>query len=159
MVSALVHHGVRQVVLSPGSRNSSFAIAFDAHPQFETLVVNDERAAAFIALGWVQQTQIPVALCCTSGSACLNYYPAIAEAYYRNIPLLVLTADRPAKWINQGDGQTIVQAEVFNNHTHAYLGFDEDNFAVNPTSIQQIHHFLQFQIFSCYMKNNLVNIF
>ena len=143
VVSALAHHGVRRVIHSPGSRNSSFAIAFEAHPAIETIVVHDERAAAFIALGWAQQTQTPVAICCTSGSACLNYYPAIAEAYYRNIPLLVLTADRPAKWINQGDGQTIVQAEVFKNHTHAYLGFDEDNFAVNPTPIQQIHNFLQ----------------
>lgn len=143
VVAALAHHGVRRVILSPGSRNSPLVIALDAHPSFETLVVHDERAAAFIALGWAQQTHTPVALCCTSGSACLNYYPAIAEAYYRNTPLLALTADRPAKWINQGDGQTIVQAEVFKNHTHAYLGLDEDNFSVNPTSTQQIHDFLQ----------------
>ena len=143
VVAALAHHGVRQVVLSPGSRNSSFAIAFDAHPQFETLVVHDERAAAFIALGWAQQTQTPVVICCTSGSACLNYYPALAEAYYRNIPIIALTADRPAKWINQGDGQTIVQAEVFKNHAHAYLGFDEDHFEVNPQTTSQLHAFLQ----------------
>ena len=143
VVAALAHHGVRQVVLSPGSRNSSFAIAFDAHPQFETLVVHDERAAAFIALGWAQQTQTPVAICCTSGSACLNYYPALSEAYYRNIPILGLTADRPAKWINQGDGQTIVQAEVFKNHAHAYLGFDEDQFVADPQTTAQLHAFLQ----------------
>jgi 2-succinyl-5-enolpyruvyl-6-hydroxy-3-cyclohexene-1-carboxylate synthase len=143
VVAALAHHGVRLVVLSPGSRNSSFAIAFDAHPQFETLVVHDERAAAFIALGWAQQTQTPVAICCTSGSACLNYYPALSEAYYRNIPIVALTADRPAKWINQGDGQTIVQAEVFKNHAHAYLGFDEDQFVADPQASAQIHAFLQ----------------
>ena len=143
VVAALAHHGVRQVVLSPGSRNSSFAIAFDAHPQFETLVVHDERAAAFIALGWAQQTQTPVAICCTSGSACLNYYPALSEAYYRNMPILALTADRPAKWINQGDGQTIVQAEVFKNHAHAYLGFDEDQFVADPQTTAQLHDFLQ----------------
>lgn len=143
VVAALAHHGVRQVVLSPGSRNSSFAIAFDAHPEFETLVVHDERAAAFIALGWAQQTQTPVAICCTSGSACLNYYPALSEAYYRNIPILALTADRPAKWINQGDGQTIVQAEVFKNHAHAYLGFDEDQFVADPQTTAQLHTFLQ----------------
>jgi 2-succinyl-5-enolpyruvyl-6-hydroxy-3-cyclohexene-1-carboxylate synthase len=142
VVAALAHHGIQKVVLSPGSRNASFAIAFDAHPQIETLVVHDERAAAFIALGWAEQTQTPVAICCTSGSACLNYYPALAEAYYRNIPILALTADRPSKWINQGDGQTIVQAEVFKNHAHAYLAFDEDSFENNSASKRAITHFL-----------------
>ncbi len=144
VVAALAHYGIQQVILSPGSRNSSFAIAFDAHPSIETMVVHDERAAAFIALGLAEQTQQPVALCCTSGSACLNYYPALAEAYYRNIPLLALTADRPAKWINQGDGQTIVQAEVFKNHCHAYLGFDEDTFVLNKQSQAQMSEFLQY---------------
>jgi 2-succinyl-5-enolpyruvyl-6-hydroxy-3-cyclohexene-1-carboxylate synthase len=142
VVAALAYHGIQKVVLSPGSRNASFAIAFDAHPQIETLVVHDERAAAFIALGWAEQTQTPVAICCTSGSACLNYYPALAEAYYRNIPILALTADRPSKWINQGDGQTIVQAEVFKNHAHAYLAFDEDSFENNSASRFAITHFL-----------------
>jgi 2-succinyl-5-enolpyruvyl-6-hydroxy-3-cyclohexene-1-carboxylate synthase len=142
VVAALAYHGIQKVVLSPGSRNASFAIAFDAHPQIETLVVHDERAAAFIALGWAEQTQTPVAICCTSGSACLNYYPALAEAYYRNIPILALTADRPSKWINQGDGQTIVQAEVFKNHAHAYLAFDEDSFEHNSASKRAITHFL-----------------
>lgn len=142
VVAAMVQHNIRKVVVSPGSRNSPFAIAFDAHPQIETLVVHDERVAAFIALGLAQESQMPVAICCTSGSACLNYYPALAEAYYRNIPLLALTADRPAKWINQGDGQTIVQAEVFKNHSHAYLGFDEDSFDYNAHNTQQIQSFL-----------------
>ena len=142
VVEALAYHGIQKVILSPGSRNAPFAIAFDAHPQIETLVVHDERAAAFIALGWAEQTQTPVAICCTSGSACLNYYPALAEAYYRNIPILALTADRPTKWINQGDGQTIVQAEVFKNHSHAYLAFDEDNFTYNAAQLVQISTFL-----------------
>jgi 2-succinyl-5-enolpyruvyl-6-hydroxy-3-cyclohexene-1-carboxylate synthase len=142
VVAAIVQQGIQKVILSPGSRNAPFAIAFDAHPQIETLVVHDERSAAFIALGIAEQTQKPVALCCTSGSACLNYYPALAEAYYRQIPILALTADRPSKWINQGDGQTIVQAEVFKNHTHAYLGFDEESFVVDPTNKNTIQHFL-----------------
>ena len=133
---------VRYVVISPGSRNSPFAIAFDAHPAIQTLVVHDERCAAFIALGIAQETQTPVALCCTSGSACLNYYPAIAEAYYRNIPLLVLTADRPADWINQGDGQTIVQREVFKNHTRAYLELDESGFELSAALEQNLQQCL-----------------
>ena len=147
VVEALVQHGIQKVVLSPGSRNAPFAIAPYAHPQIETRVVHDARAAAFIALGWAEQSQTPVAICCTSGSACLNYYPAIAEAYYRNIPILALTADRPAKWINQGDGQTIVQAEVFKNHTHAYLGFDEEMLLhymiVSEEQFQLVIHLLE----------------
>jgi 2-succinyl-5-enolpyruvyl-6-hydroxy-3-cyclohexene-1-carboxylate synthase len=135
--------GIQYVVLSPGSRNAPFAIAFDAHPDIQTLVIHDERAAAFVALGLAQETQKPVALCCTSGSACLNYYPALAEAYYRNIPLLVLTADRPAEWINQGDGQTIVQREVFKNHAHAYLELDESGFQLNNKLESQLQQTLE----------------
>lgn len=135
--------GIQYVVLSPGSRNAPFAIAFDAHPDIQTLVIHDERAAAFVALGLAQETQKPVALCCTSGSACLNYYPALAEAYYRNIPLLVLTADRPAEWINQGDGQTIVQREVFKNHAHAYLELDESGFQLNNELESQLQQTLE----------------
>ena len=109
-------HGIRKIVFSPGSRNSPFAISFDENPFFETYIIHDERSAAFFALGIAQELQEPVALCCTSGTAALNYYPAIAEAYYRSIPLLVITADRPESWINQGDGQTIVQRDVYKNH-------------------------------------------
>ncbi|MFM8595998.1 MAG: 2-succinyl-5-enolpyruvyl-6-hydroxy-3-cyclohexene-1-carboxylic-acid synthase [Flavobacteriales bacterium] len=138
LVNRAAEAGVGYVVLSPGSRNAPFAIAFDAHPQIQTLVIHDERCAAFIALGLAQETKKPVALCCTSGSACLNYYPAIAESYYRNIPLLVLTADRPADWINQGDGQTIVQHEVFKNHTRAFLELDQNSFELNSHLEQQL---------------------
>jgi 2-succinyl-5-enolpyruvyl-6-hydroxy-3-cyclohexene-1-carboxylate synthase len=109
-------HGIRKIVFSPGSRNSPFAISFDENPYFETFVIHDERSAAFFALGMSQELQEPVALCCTSGTAALNYYPAVAEAFYRSIPLLVITADRPESWINQGDGQTIVQRNVYKNH-------------------------------------------
>ena len=134
IVDQLLAYGIRKVVVSPGSRNAPFSIAFDEHPEIETFVVHDERSAGFIALGMAQELGETVALCCTSGSACLNYYPAISEAYYRSIPLLVLTADRPAAWINHGDGQTIVQRDVFKNHILGSLEFDEDLF--NDTSIQ-----------------------
>jgi 2-succinyl-5-enolpyruvyl-6-hydroxy-3-cyclohexene-1-carboxylate synthase len=109
-------HGIRKIVFSPGSRNSPFAISFDENAFFETYVIHDERSAAFFALGMAQELKEPVALCCTSGTAALNYYPAVAEAFYRSIPLLVITADRPESWINQGDGQTIVQRNVYKNH-------------------------------------------
>jgi 2-succinyl-5-enolpyruvyl-6-hydroxy-3-cyclohexene-1-carboxylate synthase len=118
-------YGIKKIVFSPGSRNAPFAIAFDENPFFETIVIHDERVAAFFAVGLAQELNEPVALCCTSGSAALNYYPAVAEAYYRNIPILILTADRPASWVNQGDGQTIVQHELFQSHIRFSLSLDD----------------------------------
>ena len=107
---------IQTVVISPGSRNAPLTIGFSNHKDFETLSIVDERCAAFFALGIAQQKQKPVALVCTSGSALLNYYPAIAEAYYSQIPLVVISADRPAHLIDIGDGQTIRQENVFKNH-------------------------------------------
>ncbi len=134
IVDQLLAYGIRKVVVSPGSRNAPFSIAFDEHPEIETFVVHDERSAGFIALGMAQELGETVALCCTSGSACLNYYTSISEAFYRSIPLFVLTADRPAIWINHGDGQTIVQRDVFKNHILGSLELDEDLF--NQTSFE-----------------------
>lgn len=138
IVDQLLAYDIRKVVVSPGSRNAPFSIAFDEHPEIETFVVHDERSAAFIALGMAQELGEAIALCCTSGSACLNYYPAISEAYYRSIPLLVLTADRPAAWINHGDGQTIVQRDVFKNHILGSLEFDEDLFEQKTIETHQV---------------------
>ncbi len=107
--------GMKHIVISPGSRNAPLILSFAQHPQIEALTVIDERSAAFFALGMAQQTRKTVAIACTSGSAVLNYAPAIAEAYYQKIPLLVLTADRPAYLVDQGDGQTIRQNNVFSN--------------------------------------------
>jgi 2-succinyl-5-enolpyruvyl-6-hydroxy-3-cyclohexene-1-carboxylate synthase len=100
-------------------------IALDNHPDMDTIVVTDERSAAFIALGMAQQLKEPVGVVCTSGTAMLNYYPAVAEAYYQCIPLVVLSADRPEEWINHGDGQTIVQEGVYQNHIRAELNVPE----------------------------------
>jgi 2-succinyl-5-enolpyruvyl-6-hydroxy-3-cyclohexene-1-carboxylate synthase len=108
--------GIDHIVISPGSRNASLTIGFTGDPAFTNFSIVDERCAAFFALGMAQQLQKPVALVCTSGSALLNYYPAIAEAYYSDIPLVVLSADRPAHLIEIGDGQTIKQKNVFGNH-------------------------------------------
>ena len=116
VISACIQFNVDTVVISPGSRNAPLTIGFSNHPEIETLSVVDERCAAFFALGIAQQTQKPVAILCTSGSALLNYYPAIAEAFYSNIPLVVISADRPKHLIDIGDGQTIRQENVFENH-------------------------------------------
>lgn len=108
--------GIRYAVISPGSRNAPLVIAFSRQPQVQCLQVIDERSAAFFALGIAQQQQQPVALICTSGSAVLNYAPAIAEAFYQRIPLLVISADRPEEWADQGEGQTIRQRDVLQPH-------------------------------------------
>lgn len=116
LVDQCVAHGMKHIVCSPGSRNAPLVIAMDEHPEIECLVIHDERSAGFFALGMSQQLKQPVGIVCTSGSAALNYYPAVAEAYYQCIPLVVITADRPSEWIDQGDGQTIVQKDVYHNH-------------------------------------------
>lgn len=117
---------MRTVVCSPGSRNAPLVIAMDEHPEMHCLVIHDERCAAFIAMGMSQELNAPVGVVCTSGSAMLNYYPAVAEAYYQRIPLVVISADRPEKWINQGDGQTIVQQGVYEHHIDGTLQLNED---------------------------------
>lgn len=108
--------GIDSVVISPGSRNAPLTIEFTKNPAIKAYSIVDERCAAFFGLGIAQQTGKPVALVCTSGSALLNYYPAISEAFYSDIPLVVISADRPIERIDIGDGQTIRQKNVFANH-------------------------------------------
>ena len=108
--------GIREAVISPGSRNAPLIFSFSACEKIKCLTIVDERSAAFFALGMAQQLGRPVALICTSGTAVLNYAPAIAEAYYQRIPLVVITADRPPEWIDQADGQTIRQPNIYNNY-------------------------------------------
>lgn len=107
---------IDHVVISPGSRNAPLTIGFNEHGHFKNFSIVDERCAAFFALGIAQQLHKPVLLVCTSGSALLNYYPAIAEAFYSDIPLVILSADRPQNLVDIGDGQTINQENVFANH-------------------------------------------
>jgi 2-succinyl-5-enolpyruvyl-6-hydroxy-3-cyclohexene-1-carboxylate synthase len=116
VISACTQFNIDTVVISPGSRNAPLTVGFSNHPKIEALSVVDERCAAFFALGIAQQTQKSVAILCTSGSALLNYYPAIAEAFYSDIPLVIISADRPKQLIDIGDGQTIRQENVFENH-------------------------------------------
>jgi len=116
VIASCVAHQIEHVVISPGSRNAPLTIGFVNHPAIETYSIVDERSAAFFALGLAQQFKKPVAIICTSGSALLNYYPAVAEAFYSDIPLVVISADRPKHLIDIGDGQTVRQENVFENH-------------------------------------------
>jgi 2-succinyl-5-enolpyruvyl-6-hydroxy-3-cyclohexene-1-carboxylate synthase len=111
--------GIDHAVISPGSRSAPLVFAFTRNRKITCHSVVDERSAAFIALGIAQQTGKPVVLICTSGTAALNYFPAIAEAYYQKIPLLILTADRPPELLNQQDGQMIMQKGVYGKHVLA----------------------------------------
>jgi 2-succinyl-5-enolpyruvyl-6-hydroxy-3-cyclohexene-1-carboxylate synthase len=108
--------GITDIVISPGSRNAPLTIGFANNPNFNCYSIADERCAAFFATGMAQQLKKPVAVVCTSGSALLNYYPAVAEAFYSQIPLIVISADRPHDKIDIGDGQTIRQENVYANH-------------------------------------------
>ena len=108
-------HGVEHVIISPGSRNAPLIISFSGSEKFECLSIVDERSAGYFALGLARETRKPVALVSTSGTASLNYAPAVAEAFYQQIPLVVITADRPKEWINQSDGQAIEQPGIYNN--------------------------------------------
>jgi 2-succinyl-5-enolpyruvyl-6-hydroxy-3-cyclohexene-1-carboxylate synthase len=123
----LVEHNIHHVIITPGSRNAPFSISLTDHPDITAHSVIDERSAGFIALGMAQQLNAPVALICTSGTAVLNFAPAIAEAYYQRIPLLITTADRPQEWIDQGEGQSIRQPEVYRNYIKASFDVVLDN--------------------------------
>jgi len=107
---------VKTAILCPGSRSAALTISIVRHPDIETFSISDERSAGFIGLGMAQVTGETVALVCTSGTAAYNFAPAIAEAFFQEIPLIILTADRPAEWINQYDGQTIFQREIYGKH-------------------------------------------
>ena len=129
---------IDHIVISPGSRNAPLIIGFTERPEFKCFSLVDERCAAFFALGLAQQLKKPVALVCTSGSALLNYYPAIAEAFYSDIPLVILSADRPSNLLEIGDGQTIRQENVFANHILFSGNCVEDaNSQANETIINQ----------------------
>ncbi|MCH6199942.1 2-succinyl-5-enolpyruvyl-6-hydroxy-3-cyclohexene-1-carboxylic-acid synthase [Aquiflexum sp. LQ15W] len=126
LASICSHKGVKNAILSPGSRCAPITLAFARHPDIKTRTISDERSAAFIALGMAQQLEQPVVLVCTSGSAAYNYAPAIAEAYFQQIPLIVITADRPPEWIDQWDGQTIRQTEIYGKHVKGFFQFPDD---------------------------------
>ena len=132
--------GVHHIVISPGSRNAPLTIGFTNNPAFTCYSIADERCAAFFALGIAQQLQKPVAVVCTSGSALLNYYPAFAEAFYSEIPLVVISADRPQSKIDIGDGQTIRQENVFANHSLFNANLVENASEENDVKIQEAIH-------------------
>ena len=128
---------ITNIIISPGSRNAPLTIGFAQNPNFKCYSIADERCAAFFALGIAQQTKQPTAVVCTSGSALLNYYPAVAEAFYSQIPLIVISADRPQSKIDIGDGQTIRQENVFQNHSVFNANLTEEASVENDLKINK----------------------
>lgn len=144
IVDALHVLGVTQIVISPGSRNAPFMLELHSNSRFECMSIVDERSAAFFALGLIQQSQRPVAIICTSGTALLNYAPAVAEAFYQRKKLIVISADRPPFWINKGEGQSIVQTNIFEAFTEASWQLKEDE---EPHAVENNEAFLNEFIF------------
>ena len=125
LTTLLVKHGVRNVVVCPGSRNSPLVHNFVECPELRCYPVTDERSAGFYALGMCQALNEPVAVCVTSGTALLNVAPAVAEAFYQHQPIIVISADRPTQWIDQLDGQTLHQTDVLNSFVKKKININE----------------------------------
>ncbi len=140
----LKEYGIFNFIISPGSRNAPLAIHFSETDEFNCYSIIDERSAAFVGLGMAQSLKKPVVLTCTSGSAAANYYPAVTEAFYQNIPLLLLTADRPTDFVDLFDGQTIRQKDLFQQHSYGDFelledekeGADEHNFEIIKKALE-----------------------
>ncbi|MEK3937559.1 2-succinyl-5-enolpyruvyl-6-hydroxy-3-cyclohexene-1-carboxylic-acid synthase [Sporosarcina sp. FSL W7-1349] len=123
ITGALLQAGVRSAVISPGSRSTPLAYAFASTPDLQTHIQVDERSAAYYALGMAKASGQPVALLCTSGTAASNYHPAITEAYYARIPLVVITADRPHELREVGAPQAIDQIRMYGGHVKYSVDF------------------------------------
>ena len=151
----LKEYGIFDVVISPGSRNAPLSIHFSEMDELNCYSIVDERSAAFVAMGMAKSLQKPVAITCTSGSASANYYPAITEAFYSNIPLLILTADRPQDYLDIFDGQTIRQKDLYQQHSYGDFQLledsedqaEEENFAIIKKALEL-----------CYEKQGPVHI-
>lgn len=129
--------GLLDIIISPGSRNAPLTIGFVGNKEFNCYSIADERCAAFMAVGMAQQLKRPVAVVCTSGSALLNYYPAVAEAFYSQLPIVIISADRPTSKIDIGDGQTIRQRNVYANHILYSANLTEEASETNDLEINE----------------------
>lgn len=119
IVQLCADRGMTDFVVAPGSRSAPLTVALAQQPMLRRCVIYDERAAGYIALGLAQQSGRPVGLVCTSGTAAVNLAPAVVEAFYQGVPLLILTADRPPEWIDQQDNQAIHQRGLYEPHVRA----------------------------------------
>lgn len=149
LAALLKAHGVRKIVLCPGSRNAAIVQTLSNIEDFTCYAVTDERSAGFFAIGLSLQGGGPAAVCCTSGSALLNLHPAVSEAFYQQIALIVISADYPAAWIGQTDSQTLPQPNVFGSLVKMSINLpevnnEEDewycNRLINEAILETTHH-------------------
>ena len=149
LTALLAAHGVRHAVVCPGSRNSAIVHNLNECHEIECYGVTDERSAGFYALGMAQALQQPVVVCVTSGTALLNLNPAVAEAYYQHVPIVVVSADRPPQWIDQLDGQTLPQPDALGRFVKKAISLPEPkddeerwycNRLVNEALLETRHH-------------------
>jgi len=127
----LYNYGVRNVCISPGSRNTPLTLAFAANKKIKKHIIIDERSSAFFALGLAKNSKYLTAILTTSGTAVAELYPAIIEAYFEKIPLILLTADRPYYLRNSGANQTINQDNIFINHIRSFADLGLPNISYN----------------------------
>jgi len=140
MTGSLMNAGVKKVVISPGSRSTPLAYSFASTDELDVYMQVDERSAGYFALGLAKASSEPVVLLCTSGTAASNYFPAVTEAHYARIPLIVITADRPHELREVGAPQAIDQIQLYGNHVKYSIDFPlaEDNRDVEDYIERQI---------------------
>ena len=138
LVDEFYQLGVRHAVFSPGSRSTTMAMLFTEYEGFETYMNIDERSASFMALGIAKAYKEPTVLVCTSGSAVAHYLPAILEAQYSGVPLIVLSADRPHTLLHVGAPQTVDQQKIFGTAVNYYEELavpQEDHYYTYPRQV------------------------
>ena len=136
LIELLALQGVEDAVICPGSRNAPIMLALVRNTKIKCYSISDERSAGFFALGLSLKSKKPSIICCTSGSAVLNFAPAVVEAFFQEVPMIVLSADRPKEWIGQWDGQTIYQDQLFGKHVKGFWSF-ETQFLQTPDEISR----------------------
>ena len=139
LISLCVESGVQNVILCPGSRCAPLLLGFGQYHNINVVSVPDERSGGFIGLGIAQQTNTPVVLICTSGTAAQNFYPSVTEAFYQKNRLIILTADRPKEWIDQWDGQTIHQEKLYEPHVKKSLSYSNESLVEIKNVLEDFH--------------------
>ncbi|MEW6702610.1 MAG: 2-succinyl-5-enolpyruvyl-6-hydroxy-3-cyclohexene-1-carboxylic-acid synthase, partial [Bacteroidota bacterium] len=154
-VSRLAELGVRNVCISPGSRSTPLTLAFASNKKIKSFPIVDERSSAFFSLGIAKKTDTPVAVVTTSGTAVAELYPAIIEAYYQRVPLIICTADRPPSLRNSGANQTINQQNIFKNH----IRFFADAGLPDVKRLSEVVHLAENAIrYSCFIEKGPVHL-
>jgi len=154
-VSRLVELGVKNACISPGSRSTSLTLAFASNKNINIYNIVDERSSAFFALGLAKKTKSPVVVVTTSGTAVAELFPAIIEAYYQRIPLIICTADRPPSLINSGANQTINQHNIYKDHIRFFI----DAGLPDVKNLKKIKNIAEDAIrYSCFLDRGPVHI-